>query len=341
MRHDVPIFLPLSSPFSSTASTSVSVTPRIWAASFGLRSSGAAVAGCGNARCRRAAEPLLHHLLREAEAHGQLGGRAGRAGAASRREALPHLVLHVVVEVADRRHAGALVDRFLDLGRHRHVLDDEAGDRQAVLRGDGLIDHRQQRLAQLAVARRDVEHRDLRRRDGVRKEADDARAHGVGELVEPEVVVGAGHLAQERLGLDDLEVVGAEGANPYHAEVGVTQHDGIGRAPLVAGEEPRDDVVDVGLERRVEAVLPRLQLGENRDVVGRQRVLARPEGVAELAEVDKLRHLRLAHDQLRAVLDRLVVIRKAVRKGVARVVRPLDDVDELALEKVGYAHSQR
>ena len=62
------------------------------------------------------------------------------------------------------------------------------------------------------------------------------------------------------------------------------------------------------------------------------------ERVAELAEVDELRHLRLAHDQLRAVLDRLVVVRKAVRERVARVVGPLDDVEQFALEEVGDAH---
>ena len=63
------------------------------------------------------------------------------------------------------------------------------------------------------------------------------------------------------------------------------------------------------------------------------------ERVAERAEVDELRHLRLAHDQLRAVLDRLVVVREAVRQRVARVIGPLDDVDQLALEEVADAHA--
>ena len=55
------------------------------------------------------------------------------------------------------------------------------------------------------------------------------------------------------------------------------------------------------------------------------------EGVAELAEIDELRRLRFAHDELRAVLDFLVVVGKAVGERVARVVRPLDDFEELAL----------
>ena len=40
-------------------------------------------------------------------------------------------------------------------------------------------------------------------------------------------------------------------------------------------------------------------------------VLAGAEGVAELAEVDELRDLRFAHDQLRAALDLLVLVREA------------------------------
>ena len=55
-------------------------------------------------------------------------------------------------------------------------------------------------------------------------------------------------------------------------------------------------------------------------------------------EVDELRLLRLADDQLRAVLDRLVVVRKPERERVARVVGPLDDLDQLALEEVHDAH---
>ena len=86
---------------------------------------------------------------------------------------------------------------------------------------------------------------------------------------------------------------------------------GIRRAPLVAGEQPRGDVVDVGLERRLEAVLPALEARQNRNVVGGERVLAGPEQVAVLPEVDELDDLRLADDELRAALDFLVLVGKA------------------------------
>ena len=56
------------------------------------------------------------------------------------------------------------------------------------------------------------------------------------------------------------------------------------------------------------------------------------------AEVDELRGLRLAHDELRAVLDLLVLVGEAERQRVARVVGPLDDVDELFLDEIDDRH---
>ena len=69
-------------------------------------------------------------------------------------------------------------------------------------------------------------------------------------------------------------------------------------------------------------------------------MLAGAEQVAEGAKVDELRLLRFADDQLRAVLDRLVVVRKAVGQSVARVIGPLDDVNHFALEEVGNSHGE-
>ena len=57
------------------------------------------------------------------------------------------------------------------------------------------------------------------------------------------------------------------------------------------------------------------------------------------AQVHELHDLRLADDQLRAVLDGLVLVREAVRQRVARVIGPLDDVDQLALDEVHDAHA--
>ena len=152
------------------------------------------------------------------------------------------------------------------------------------------------------------------------------------------MVVGAGDFLEELLRVDDLEVVGSERAQAHDPEVLIAHHHRVGRAPLVAGEQARDDEVHVRLERRLEAVLPALELRQDGNVVGRQRVLARPERVAELAEVHELHHLRLAHDELRAALDFLVLVGKPERQRIARVIRPLDDVDELAADEVGDSH---
>ena len=338
------------------AITSSSVTPSACAASAGDNRSGMPVeagAVTAGAWCHRHAErpgraggrrrrpddaALLHQLLRNREAHGQLAGSAGRAAAARRLHALGHLVLHEVVQVSHGGHARSLVDRGLDLRRHRHVLDDEAGNLQPVLRPDHGVDQGQQRLPELAVARCDIEHRHLGRCKRIAEHADDPRAHRVGELVETEVLVGAGDFLQEQLRVHDLEVERAERPSAHDAEVGIPHHDGVGRAPLVPGEQARGQEVDVGLERRLEAVLPRLQPRENRDVVRGERVLARTERVAELTDVDELRHLRLAHDQLCASLDGLVIVREAVRERVTRVVRPLDDFEQLALQEIHDAH---
>ena len=64
-------------------------------------------------------------------------------------------------------------------------------------------------------------------------------------------------------------------------------------------------------------------------------MLPRAKRVAELTQVNELRDLRFADDELRAALDLFVLIGKPERERVARIVRPLDDIDELFLEKIG------
>ena len=79
MRQTAPIFLALSSPASRIAITSASETPSTLAASAGLSRSGIDGGRAGGRDGRRraaAAEALLHHLLRDAEADRQLGRRA-------------------------------------------------------------------------------------------------------------------------------------------------------------------------------------------------------------------------------------------------------------------------
>src|SRR4029453_4822318 len=176
----------------------------------------------------------------------------------------------------------------------------------------------------------DVESGNFARREGVAEDADDAGAHGIAELIETEMVVGAGDFLQKPRDVDDPKVVGPERAEADDAEVLVADHHWIGRAPLVAGEEPRGDEVDVGLERRFESVLQPLEPRKSRVFVGGQRVVPGAKEVAVLAEVYELDRLRLAHNELRAAFDFLVLVREAEREWIARVIAPLPDLHQLS-----------
>ena len=102
------------------------------------------------------------------------------------------------------------------------------------------------------------------------------------------MIVRAGDFLEERLHVHHVEIVDAVGAGADDAQILVAQHDGIGRAPFVAGEQARVDEIHVGLERRFEAVLPAFQRCEDREVVRREGVFARAKRVAELAQIDEL-----------------------------------------------------
>ena len=153
-----------------------------------------------------------------------------------------------------------------------------------------------------------------------------------------EVAVGADDLGEELRRLGDAHGVGSVGAEPHHAEVLVAAGDGVAGAPLQVGEVAGVDEVDLGLERRLEAVVPVLERGEERQVVGLELVEAGAEGVGDLALVDEDRGLALAHGELGAVLDGVALALEAPDDGVAGVVDPVDDVDELAAEEIEDRH---
>ena len=95
--------------------TSASETPSAWAASAGLRSSGGACRGRrsrprhGHSRRGMAThEAVLHHLLRQTEADGELRRRARGSATATAFESLPHLILHEVVQIP----TAAMLDRL-------------------------------------------------------------------------------------------------------------------------------------------------------------------------------------------------------------------------------------
>ena len=138
-----------------------------------------------------------------------------------------------------------------------------------------------------------------------------------------ELAVGADDLGQELRRVGHAHGVGAEGAQPHHAELRVAAGDRVPRPPLQVGEAAGVDEVDLGLERALEAVVPVLQRGQDRQVVGLELVEPGAEGVGELALVHEDRRLALAHRQLGAVLDRVALALEAPDDGVAGVVGPV------------------
>ena len=88
---------------------------------------------------------------------------------------------------------------------------------------------------------------------------------------------------------------------------------GIGSSPLQIGELFGVDEIDFGFERRVEAVHPGAQFGEDWCVAAIDRVKAWSKHVRDLALINENCRLRFAHGQSRAVLDLLAVNRKTIK----------------------------
>jgi len=295
--------------------------------------------GCGPGK--RLVLHGLHHFLSHAEAHRHLAG--GSCGGTSTvgttlSHGLRHLEFYVVVEISDGAHTRPLVDGCLDFRRDGNVLDEEAGDLDSVFGGDLRVDQRQQRFAEFRVARGHVERWHAAGREGIAENANNPRTHGIGELVEPEMLIRAGDFFEENRRINDFEIEGAEGPQPDDAEVRVAHHDRVRSAPFVAGEKTGRDEIDVCLERRLKTVFPAFEFRQDRNVIRDERVFSRGEAVAELAQIDELSGLAFADDELCAVLDRLVFVGKTPRQRVTRVVVEFDDFEKFAFDESEYVH---
>ena len=131
----------------------------------------------------------------------------------------------------------------------------------------------------------------------------------------------------------DAVAVHAEGAQLYRAEFGIAHGNGCavphcGRA-AVGVEEITSD-----LNGDWKEFVPVFQVGQDGQGLCVERVAAGGEYVGGFAFVHKHRHLRLAHGQAGTVLDFLVGNGKTPYQGFLVGIFPLDDVDELLLDKV-------
>ena len=188
--------------------------------------------------------------MRHAKAHGHLCGHGGSGTRfAALRHGLPHLVFDVIVQVANHAHAGAFVDGFFHLGRNRNVFQNEAADFQTVFIAHGRVDDGQQRITQFAVTLGNVQHRHVCLGQRFGKHADNARAHGVVELIQAEVLIGARHFFQEFGRIHDAEIVGAKSTHAHHAKILVAHHHRVGCTPFIARKQAGVEVVHIALER--------------------------------------------------------------------------------------------
>ena len=287
---------------------------------------------------RSAPGTLLRHAC--GHLHAQPGAKAHAHGLVHRAtlaHGLGRFPLHVIVEVACDAAACARIERFLHLWRQRNVFDVQLGDRQTVAlddRIDGLGDQ----AAHLAGVGGHVQHGNAAGRDGAAEFLHHDVADLKADLVRGEFAVGAHNLGQELCGVHDLDRVAPKGPDAGGPEFGIPQHDRVLCAPLQVREPAGVDKVDLGHEGRFEPVVPVLQRGHDRHVVRFEHVQPGCEHIGQLSFVHEDGGLPFAHCQLGAVLDFMAFTLEAPDHGVAGVIRPVDDVDELPRQKVPDAH---
>ena len=99
-----------------------------------------------------------------------------------------------------------------------------------------------------------VERADLRFAQQMRERRSDHRAQQLAPPPRPRRSPSVPHqLAQQRFGVDGVQREVAERTQANRPELGVAQHDRIGRAPLEIGQRARRDEVDLGLERALKS----------------------------------------------------------------------------------------
>ena len=85
-------------------------------------------------------------------------------------------------------------------------------------------------------------------------------------------------------------------------------------------------------------VLPALERGEDRHVVGGKLVPARRENISHLSFVHEHGNLALPDDELRSVLDFIAISRELPYNGVAGIVHPFYDINKFAFYLVPESH---
>ena len=85
-------------------------------------------------------------------------------------------------------------------------------------------------------------------------------------------------------------------------------------------------------------MLPVLKRCQQRQILGLKLPGTRTKHISHLPFIDKNSVLRLANDQLGAVLDFVAVALKTVHHRVGGIICPLDDVNKFTEELIQKAH---
>ena len=243
------------------------------------------------------------------------------------------MVLGELAHVADDAHGDFFVECFLDVLRQADAFNGEVFQREAEF---GKLGREQagQLLRQQDLVGGHVEEGDAGSAEGGGKPGNGEVAQLLFELCAGVAFHNAADFFKEFFRVGDAVAVHAEGAQLYRAEFGIAHGNGLRRAPFAAELLFGVEEVNVGFERGLEEFVPVFQVGQDGQGLCVERVAAGGEYVGGFAFVHKHRHLRLAHGQAGAVLDFLVGNGKTPYQGFLVGIFPLDDVDELLLDKV-------
>src|SRR5258708_31137411 len=135
------------------------------------------------------------------------------------------------------------------------------------------------------------------------------------------------------LGVRHVIGVNPEGAQADSAKFLVADGDGIGRAPMLIRLHPRGEEIYVGLKRRLEGLIPVLQVGKDGKLVRRELIKTGSELIGNLAFIHKQRQLRVTHGKLAAVLYLTVLHVIAIGQDPAFWLDPINDINKLLADK--------
>ena len=152
--------------------------------------------------------------------------------------------------------------------------------------------------ARAAWLLRHIEEGNIAGGEDVGHAGDDGLAELAFEVGDVVGVARAGDFGEELARVLDAVSVDAIAAQADGAEFLFADGDGRGGAPLLIHLQAGGEEVDVGLEGRLEALVPVHEVGEQGQVAGVEGVEAGAKDVGDAALVHKGGQLRLAHGEL-------------------------------------------